>query len=114
MYQPIQTICNAQQRTVTIQRRHSHTRQSLMRIDCLENLQATHYCLQTAYQKKENITREQAFAAFLDVYLPDDFHNYLKDFPVNHPLALYCYNYRNVVMDLYDTHKDPLAYEKIY
>ena len=32
MYQPIQTICNAQQRTVTIQRRHSHTRQSLMRI----------------------------------------------------------------------------------
>ena len=65
--------------------------------DCLENLQATHYCLQTAYQKKENITREQAFAAFLDVYLPDDFHNYLKDFPVNHPLALYCYNYRNVV-----------------
>ena len=80
--------------------------------DCLENLQATHYCLQTAYQKKENITREQAFAAFLDVYLPDDFHNYLKDFPVNHPLALYCYNYRNVVMDLYDTHKDPLAYEK--
>lgn len=61
--------------------------------DCLENLQATHYCLQTAYQKKENITREQAFAAFLDIHLPDDFHNYLKDFPVNHPLALYCYNY---------------------
>ena len=80
--------------------------------DCLENLQATHYCLQTAYQKKKNITREQAFAAFLDVHLPDDFYNYLKDFPVNHPLALYCYNYRNAVMDLYDTHKDPLAYEK--
>ena len=81
--------------------------------DCLENLQATHYCLQTAYQKKENITREQAFAAFLDIHLPDDFHNYLKDFPVNHPLALYCYNYRNVVTNfLYDTHYDPLSMEK--
>lgn len=81
--------------------------------DCLENLQATHYCLQTAYQKKENITREQAFAAFLDIHLSDDFHNYLKDFPVNHPLALYCYNYRNVVTNfLYDTHYDPLSMEK--
>ncbi|WP_417009652.1 TlpA family protein disulfide reductase [Bacteroides congonensis] len=81
--------------------------------DCLENLQATHYCLQTAYQKKENITREQAFAAFLDIHLPDDFHNYLKDFPVNHPLALYCYNYRNVITNfLYDTHYDPLSMEK--
>ena len=44
---------------------------------------------------------------------PDDFHNYLKDFPVNHPLALYCYNYRNVVTNfLYDTHYDPLSMEK--
>lgn len=81
--------------------------------DCLENLQTTHYCLQTAHQKKENITREQAFAAFLDIHLPDDFHNYLKDFPVNHPLALYCYNYRNVITSfLYDTHYDPLSIEK--
>ena len=32
--------------------------------DCLNNLEATHYCLQTAYQKKANITIEQAFAAF--------------------------------------------------
>lgn len=81
--------------------------------DCLENLQTTHYCLQTAHQKKENITQEQAFAAFLDIHLPDDFHNYLKDFPVNHPLALYCYNYRNVITNfLYDTHYDPLSIEK--
>lgn len=80
--------------------------------DCLENLQATHYCLQTAYQKKNNITREQAFAAFLDIHLPDDFHNYLNDFPVNHPLALYCYNYRNVAMTLYDTHPEHLAHEE--
>lgn len=81
--------------------------------DCLENLQTTHYCLQTAHQKKENITQEQAFAAFLDIHLPDDFHNYLKDFPVNHPLALYCYNYRNVITSfLYDTYYDPLSIEK--
>ena len=81
--------------------------------DCLENLQATHYCLQTAHQQKENITREQAFATFLDIHLPDDFHNYLKDFPVNHPLALYCYNYRNAITNfLYDTRYDPLSMEK--
>ena len=59
--------------------------------DCLQNLQTAHYCMQTAYQKKNNITREQAFAAFADFHLPDDFHYYLNDFPVNHPLALYCY-----------------------
>lgn len=79
--------------------------------DCLQNLQAAHYCMQTAYQKKNNITREQAFAAFADFHLPDDFHYYLNDFPVNHPLALYCYNYRNVAMTLYDTHTDHLAFE---
>lgn len=27
--------------------------------DCLENLQATHYCLQTAYQKKENMAQSE-------------------------------------------------------
>lgn len=80
--------------------------------DCLHNLQTTHYCLQTAYQKKKNITREQAFAAFSDIHLPDNFHDYLKEFPVNHPLALYCYNYRNVLMTLYETHTDHLAFEK--
>lgn len=79
--------------------------------DCLQNLQATHYCLQTAYQKRNNSTREQAFAAFSDVHLPDDFHYYLKDFPINHPLALYCYNYRNAAMTLYDTHTNHLAFE---
>lgn len=79
--------------------------------DCLQNLQATHYCLQTAYQKRNNCTREQAFAAFADIHLPDDFHYYLKDFPINHPLALYCYNYRNVAMTHYDTHTDHLAFE---
>lgn len=80
--------------------------------DCLLNLQAAHYCLQTAYQKKENITREQAFAAFLDTHLPDDFYDCLKSFPVNHPLALYCYNYRNVLMAFYNTRNEPLAFEK--
>lgn len=81
--------------------------------DCLLNLQVTHFCLQMAYQKKHNLTRDQAFAAFADIHLPDDFHDYLKDFPVNHPLALYCYNYRNAIMDgFYNPHHDPLLIEK--
>lgn len=79
--------------------------------DCLHNLQATHYCLQTAYQKKKNITRDQAFAAFADIRLPNDYHDYLKDFPVNHPLALYCYNYRDVLMTFYKPYEDPFAFE---
>lgn len=81
--------------------------------DCLDNLQATHYCLQTAYQKKNNITREQAFGVFNDIHLPDHFHDYLKSFPVNHPLALYCYNYRKAFTNgFYDPGYDNLAYEK--
>lgn len=81
--------------------------------DCLDNLQATHYCLQTAYQKKNNITREQAFGVFNDIHLPDHFHDYLKSFPVNHPLALYCYNYRKAFTSgFYDPGYDNLAYEK--
>lgn len=80
--------------------------------DCLENLQTAHYCLQTAYQKKNNITREKAFGVFYDILLPDDFHNYLKDFPVNHPLAFYCYNYRNVVYaGFYTSKNDQLEFE---
>lgn len=81
--------------------------------DCLDNLQATHYSLQTAYQKKNNITREQAFGVFNDIHLPDHFHDYLKSFPVNHPLALYCYNYRKAFTSgFYDPGYDNLAYEK--
>lgn len=81
--------------------------------DCLDNLQATHYSLQTAYQKKNNITREQAFGIFNDIHLPDHFHDYLKSFPVNHPLALYCYNYRKAFTSgFYDPGYDNLAYEK--
>lgn len=80
--------------------------------DCLENLQTAHYCLQTAYQKKNNITREKAFGVFYDILLPDDFHDYLKDFPVNHPLAFYCYNYRNVVYSgFYTSKNDQLEFE---
>lgn len=81
--------------------------------DCLDNLQATHYSLQTAYQKKNNITREQAFGVFNDIHLPDHFHDYLKSFSVNHPLALYCYNYRKAFTSgFYDPGYDNLAYEK--
>lgn len=81
--------------------------------DCIENLYATRYCLQTAYQKKKNITREQAFAAFADFDFPVGFYAFLKSFPVNHPLALYCYNYRSVISgELYELHHDPLKFEK--
>lgn len=81
--------------------------------DCMENLYATRYCLQTAYQKKKNITRDQAFAAFADFDYPADFYDFLKILPVNHPLALYCYNYRNAISaDLYELHHDPLMFEK--
>lgn len=81
--------------------------------DCMENLYATRYCLQTAYQKKKNITRNQAFAAFADFDYPADFYDFLKILPVNHPLALYCYNYRNAISaDLYELHHDPLMFEK--
>lgn len=80
--------------------------------DCLNNLEATHYCLQTAYQKKANITIEQAFAAFDDIYLPDDFYDYLTDFPINHPLALYCYNYNRALTTFCDPHTKNLALEK--
>lgn len=80
--------------------------------DCLLNLQAARYCLQTAYQKKKSITREQAFAAFIDIHLPDDFYDFLKTFPVNHPLALYCYNYRSVHMTSYSPRNEQLAVEK--
>lgn len=79
---------------------------------CLHNLQAAHYCLQTAYQKKNNITRDQAFAAFMDIHLPDDFYDCLSDFPVNHPLSLYCYYYREVLMTYYTTRNEPFAYEQ--
>ena len=57
--------------------------------DCIENLNATRYCLQTAYQKKENITREQASTAFANFDFPANFYDFLNSFPVNHPLALY-------------------------
>ena len=81
--------------------------------DCIENLNATRYCLQTAYQKKENITREQASTAFANFDFPANFYDFLKNFPVNHPLALYCYNYRNVISgELYELHHDPLKFEK--
>lgn len=81
--------------------------------DCMENLYATRYCLQTAYQKKKNITRDQAFAAFADFDYPADFYDFLKILPVNHPLALYCYNYRNAISgDLYELHHNPLMFEK--
>lgn len=80
--------------------------------DCLHNLEATHYCLQTAYQKKNNITQEQAFAAFSDINLPDNFYDYLKDFPVNHPLALYCYNYYQALAQLCNPHTNHLGLEK--
>lgn len=80
--------------------------------DCLHNLEATHYCLQTAYQKKTNITAEQAFAAFSNINLPDNFYDYLKDFPVNHPLALYCYNYCQVLTQPYESHTNHLGLEK--
>lgn len=81
--------------------------------DCIENLNATRYCLQTAYQKKENITREQASTAFANFDFPANFYDFLKSFPVNHPLALYCYNYRNVISgELYELHHDPLKFEK--
>lgn len=81
--------------------------------DCMENLYATRYCLQTAYQKKKNITRDQAFAVFADFDYPADFYDFLKILPVNHPLALYCYNYRNAISaDLYELHHDPLMFEK--
>ena len=39
----------------------------------LHNLNATRYCLQTAYQKKENITREQASTAFANFDFPANF-----------------------------------------
>lgn len=80
--------------------------------DCLHNLETTHYCLQTAYQKKTNITVEQAFAAFSNINLPDNFYDYLKDFPVNHPLALYCYNYCQVLTQPYESHTSHLGLEK--
>lgn len=81
--------------------------------DCMENLYATRYCLQTAYQKKKNITRDQAFAAFADFDYPADFYDFLKILPVNHPLALYCYNYRNAISgDLYELHHNPFMFEK--
>lgn len=80
--------------------------------DCLHNLQAAHYCLQTAYQKKNNKTWEQAYAAFLDTHLPDDFYDCLKEFPVNHPLALYCYAYRDVLLSFYNTRNEYLSLEK--
>ena len=81
--------------------------------DCLENLYAARYYLQTAYQKKKNMTWEQASAAFADFDLPIGFYDFLKDFPVNHPLALYCYNYRKALSgELYELHHDPLKFEK--
>lgn len=81
--------------------------------DCMENLYATRYCLQTAYQKKKNITQEQAFAVFADFDFPVGFYDFLKSFPVNHPLALYCYNYRRgISSELYELHHDPLKFEK--
>lgn len=80
--------------------------------DCLSNLETPHYCLQTAYQKKTNITVEQAFAAFNDFHLPENFYDYFKDFPVNDPLALYCYNYSHALTTLCDPHTNHLALEK--
>lgn len=81
--------------------------------DCMENLYATRYCLQTAYQKKKNITWEQAVAAFADFDYPAGFYDFLKIFPVDHPLALYCYNYRNAILGTpYELHHDPLMFEK--
>lgn len=73
---------------------------------CLHNLQAAIYCLQTAHQKKNNLTREQATAVFLNTPLPNNYYDYLDSFPVNHPLALYCYYYRDAMMALYTTRRD--------
>lgn len=75
---------------------------------CLHNLQATRHCLQTAHQKKHNLSREQAFAAFRNLRLPDDYYDCLDSFPVNHPLALYCYNYRDALMTDYITYSDEM------
>lgn len=84
----------------------SETARTLANLSCaygyVENLQAAPYTIEIAYQKKNNITREQAAAALLDASLPDDFFDCLNQFPVNHPMALYCYNYPKVSITTYD------------
>lgn len=74
----------------------------------IEMLQAAPYILQMAYQKKNNATRNQAAAAFMNTPLPKDFYDCLNLFPVNHPMALYCFDYITVSVTFYETDTNPL------
>ena len=66
-------------------------------------------------KKKEKHYAGTSFLLLFLMYICPMILQLFEGFPSQSPFStLYYYNYRNVVMDLYDTHKDPLAYKKIY
>lgn len=97
------------------QQQFSETARTLANLSCayeyIEYLQEAFYIIERAYKKKNNITQEQATAALLNTPLPDDFFDCLNLFPVNHPMALYCYNYYKVAITFYETSTSPFRME---
>lgn len=73
----------------------------------IELLQAAPYIMQTAYQKRNNTTWEKAIATFIHTPLPDDFYDCLNQFPVNHPMILYCFDYIKISNTFYETDSNP-------
>lgn len=91
----------------------SEAARTLANLSCafcyIEMIQAAPYLIEIAYQKKHNITREQAAAALIGTSLPDDFYDCLNQFPVNHPMALYCCKYNKVASTFYNNSTNTLG-----
>lgn len=94
----------------------SEAARTLANLSCaycyIEMLQFAPYIIEAAYQKKHNITREQAAAALIGTSLPDDFYDCLNQFPVNHPMALYCCKYNKVATTFYENSTGTLGFYK--
>lgn len=91
----------------------SSTAKDMANISCafstFHNITTYIYSQIMAYGEKHNANREAAFAKYIDCHLPEGYYDFMNELPVNNPMALYSYKYRDVVEPTYyRTNENPL------
>lgn len=82
--------------------------------ECLDNLNSCKYAMIYSRMQKDSLQRMEAFGLYKDFRLPDNYFDFLKEIPLNDPVALLCYNFTSAIPfpGYYDTYQDDNEYEK--